>query len=185
MIISLTIRTTIWSVHRKIATKHLIRYQMHFAFVYFVNNRYDKRIPLIKWLIVISKRIVSSRSLSVSMFLSLSLSLPSQNHLNPDLYINDIQLSITNILYFVALFIAATHVWQLYASGVWEEEKQRCQWILQSYHSIVQDNTKLEFVVLIFWKAQVIEDIGKCIVLNLLFFKLSKNWYFGTLAIIS
>ena len=109
MITSLTIRTTIWSVHRKIATKHLIRYQMHFAFVYFVNNRYDKRIPLIKWLIVISKRIVSSRSLSVSMFfslsLSLSLSLPSQNHLNPDLYINDIQLSITNILYFVALFL--------------------------------------------------------------------------------
>ena len=100
---------------------------MHFAFVYFVNNRYDKRIPLIKWLIVISKRIVSSRSFSVSMFFSqspslhfflflslylhiscvLSLSLPSQNHLNPDLYINDIQLSITNILYFVALFIAA------------------------------------------------------------------------------
>ena len=75
MITSLTIRTTIWSVHRKIATKHLIRYKMHFAFVYFVNNRYDKRIPLIKWLIVISKRIVSSRSLSVSMFLSLSLSL--------------------------------------------------------------------------------------------------------------
>ena len=117
MITSLTIRTTIWSVHRKIATKHLIRYQMHFAFVYFVNNRYDKRIPLIKWLIVISKRIVSSRSLSLSMFfsqspslhfsLSLSLSLPSQNNLNPDLYINDIQLSITNILYFVALFIAA------------------------------------------------------------------------------
>ena len=109
MITSLTIRTTIWSVHRKIATKHLIRYQMHFAFVYFVNNRYDKRIPLIKWLIVISKRIVSFRSLSVSMFLSLSLSLslslPSQNHLNPDLYINDIQLSITNILYFVALFL--------------------------------------------------------------------------------
>ena len=105
----------------------------------------------------------------LSVSLSPLLSLPSQNHLNPDLYINDIQLSITNILYFVALFIAATHVWQLYASGVWEEEKQRCQCILQSYHSIVQDNTKLEFVVLIFWKAQVIEDIGKCIVLNLLF----------------
>ena len=75
MITSLTIRTTIWSVHRKIATKHLIRYQMHFAFVYFVNNRYDKRIPLIKWLIVISKRIVSSRSFSVSMFFSQSPSL--------------------------------------------------------------------------------------------------------------
>ena len=47
----------------------------------------------------------------IYVFLSISLSpllsLPSQNHLNPDLYINDIQLSITNILYFVALFIAA------------------------------------------------------------------------------
>ena len=75
MITSLTIRKTIWSVHRKIATKHLIRYEMHFAFVYFVNNRYDKRIPLIKWLIVISKRIVSSRSFSVSMFFSQSPSL--------------------------------------------------------------------------------------------------------------
>ena len=116
-------------------------------------------IPLLKFIYVFL-------SISLPSFLSLlSLSLPSQNHLNPDLYINDIQLSITNILYFVALFIAATHVWQLYASGVWEEEKQRCQWILQSYHSIVQDNTKLEFVVLIFWKAH----IGKCIVLNLLF----------------
>ena len=142
---------------------------MHFAFVYFVNNRYDKRIPLIKWLIVISKRIVSSRSFSVSMFFSQSPSL----HFSLFLSLSLSSLSkpfesrslhkwytIIDHKYFIfrGIVYCSTHVWQLYASGVWEEEKQRCQWILQTYHSIVQDNTRLEFVIMIFWNAQVIED---------------------------
>ena len=130
---------------------------MHFAFVYFVNNRYDKRIPLIKWLIVISKRIVSSRFLSVSMFLSLSLSSLSKPFESRSLHK---WYTIIDHKYFIfrGIVYCSTHVWQLYASGVWEEEKQRCQWILQTYHSIVQDNTRLEFVIMIFWNAQVIED---------------------------
>ena len=164
---------------------------MHFAFVYFVNNRYDKRIPLIKWLIVISKRIVSSRSFSVPMFFSQSPSLHFSLVLSLSLSLSSLSkpfesrslhkwYTIIDHKYFIfrGIVYCSTHVWQLYASGVWEEEKQRCQWILQTYHSIVQDNTRLEFVIMILWNAQVIEDTNYPLVtlINALFWYSSKLW---------
>ena len=95
--------------------------------------------------------------LCFSLSLSLSLSALSKQFESRSLHkwytINDHKYFI-----FRGIVYCSTHVWQLYASGVWEEEKQRCQWILQTYHSIVQDNTKLERVNLIFWNAQVFED---------------------------